>query len=132
LADYIAIARSNYFYVKDRAAFNEFCQDNNLEVIEDSETGQVGFLRDGSVPRAANVAGPDGLFREQGFYGALATHLKKGSVAIVMEVGSEKFRYLNGYAVAVNSKGKTVEINLDEIYGRAKRLTSCEITSCEY
>jgi transcriptional antiterminator Rof (Rho-off) len=46
----------------------------------------------------------------------LATHLTDDSVAVLEAVGSEKFRYLNGYAMAINSKGETVSLNLDKIY----------------
>jgi len=39
-----------------------------------------------------------------------------------MEVGAEASRYLTGWATAVNSKGDRVDVDLDEIYERAKSL----------
>ncbi len=133
MANYIAKCRSNYFRVKDREAFNRFCEENDLEAFEDCQSGQVGFLCYGNVPPGANIRRSDGIIEEREFFSVLATHLKRGSVAIVMEVGSEEFRYLAGEGIAVNSTGRTVSIDLgSEIHRLAKRLTSCKITPCQY
>jgi hypothetical protein len=51
----------------------------------------------------------------------LAEHLSKGQVAILMEVGAEKQRYLTGEAIAVNSKGRVVFLSLGDIYRKAAR-----------
>lgn len=48
-----------------------------------------------------------------------------------MEVGSEKLRYLRGYATAVNSDGKTVSMSLEGIYRLAAKLGT-RITRAEY
>jgi hypothetical protein len=52
----------------------------------------------------------------------LAKHLADGWVAIIMEVGHEKYRYFNGYAIAINSKGETRELNLNDIILAGKEL----------
>lgn len=61
----------------------------------------------------------------------LSKHLAEGDVAIIQEIGYEKMRYFVGYAVAVNSKGKTVTVSLNEIYEHAKNLGN-HISLCEY
>ena len=43
-----------------------------------------------------------------------------GEVAILQEVGAEKLRYLVGYAVAVNHRGETLAVSIDEVYGRVR------------
>jgi hypothetical protein len=48
-----------------------------------------------------------------------------------MESGAEKLRYIAGYAVAYNSKGETVSLNLDDIYDKAKSLGT-NITTATY
>jgi hypothetical protein len=48
-----------------------------------------------------------------------------------MGSGSEKLRYITGYAVAFNSDGDVETISLDEIYDRAKSLGN-KITKAEY
>ena len=63
--------------------------------------------------------------------GELAAYLKDGEVAVLIEVGSEKLRYLCGYATAVNSTGKTVNMSLEGIYESARKLGS-DITRAEY
>lgn len=52
----------------------------------------------------------------------VAAHLVKGDVAVFMEVGFEKMRFLSGIAVAVNHKNETRALGLDDIYGLAKSL----------
>jgi len=61
----------------------------------------------------------------------LAGHLKEGWVAVVREIGFEKMRYLVGYSVAINSRGQSIEVSLDQIYEDAKRLGE-HVTACEY
>jgi hypothetical protein len=54
----------------------------------------------------------------------LADQIADDHVAILMEVGNEKLRYLSGYAIALNNQGDSTVISLDEIYDRAKELGS--------
>lgn len=56
------------------------------------------------------------------FMDTIAKYMVEEEVFIWQHVGSEKLRYLNGYAVAINAKGKHVSISIDEIYNRAKQL----------
>jgi len=40
---------------------------------------------------------------------------------VFMEVGAEKLRYCNGYAIAVHSNGEYETLNLDRIYDFAEQ-----------
>ena len=57
MADWIGSARSNYFRVKDRKKFEEWCSGLDLELIEGRDTNleKVGFLvvdsDDGGIPQ---------------------------------------------------------------------------------
>jgi hypothetical protein len=65
----------------------------------------------------------------------LAEHLPKGQVAVLMEIGAEKLRYLTGVAIAVNHKGRVVQLTLSDIYckaARAFRVAESEITQATY
>lgn len=64
----------------------------------------------------------------------LAEHLQDDSVAVLMEAGAEKLRYVAGWAAAVNAKGEVVEIGLHAIYDMAKQKfgDDVEITVAEY
>ena len=70
--------------------------------------------------------------REIDFLKELSTHLVEGEVAVVMETGAEKLRYLIGYAAAVNHKGETVDVALTDIYRKARETFGKEPTRAEY
>jgi hypothetical protein len=53
-------------------------------------------------------------------YAELAGHLADGAVAVLQEVGSEKLRYLVGYAVAVNHRGERLSVSIDDVYERVR------------
>ena len=94
----------------------------------------VGFLGEddkGSLPhfREDENTGVDLDFDD--FLQELAKHLVDGWVAVMVEVGAEKLRYVTGYACAVNSKGKIKTVSIDEIYKKAENLGK-HITKCEY
>lgn len=133
MANYTAYFRSNYFAVKDVAQFQQFCDEFQLEMITkttDDET-LYGFLdqsNEGGIPTTRyHEATQD--WEEADLLSMLATHLVDDYVAIVMEVGFEKMRYLVGEAHAVNAKGEIISVELDEIYERSASLgrkgTSC-------
>lgn len=134
MADYIAQTRSNYFKVKDEQSFREFCLQYSLEVIEqkseeESNVTLFGFMLDGSIPTGLLV---ECEWVDADFLKDLSDELAFGQVAVVMEVGTEKMRYLNGYAVAVNHRGRIVEVSLNQIYLLAKKKFKVEPTTAEY
>ena len=57
-----------------------------------------------------------GDYRDIDLTEELAEHLVEGEVAVLIEVGAEKLRYLVGYAVAVRSDGEVIHLNLNTIY----------------
>ena len=135
MADYIAQARSNYFKVKNEEQFRKFCQEHGLELITQAPAKKkdptlFGFMISESIP--AGRTDDKGEWIETDFIQELAKQLAPDAVAVVMEVGSEKMRYLNGYTCAVNSTGKTVELNLNQIYQQAKRRFGAMPTTAEY
>ena len=50
MATYNSQTRSNYFPVKDREAFEKWCEELQFELIEGTEDDSVGFLSDASIP----------------------------------------------------------------------------------
>jgi hypothetical protein len=64
-------------------------------------------------------------------FAAVAAHPREGSVAVFFEVGAEGLRYLTGYAVAVNSAGRMVRVDLNDIFRLAESLGD-ELTAAEY
>lgn len=135
MANYTATFRSNYFAVKDAELFKIFCDEFSLEMITKSE-GDValyGFLNKGNeagIPLTRYNEG-SGEWEGVDFLSLLAEHLAPDYVAVVMEIGSEKMRYLIGEAYAINSKGQSVTLTLGAIYNRVAALGSIW-TDCSY
>lgn len=49
----------------------------------------------------------------------LAAHLPPQEIAVLIETGSEKLRYLVGEAIAVGPAGEIASVSLDSIYDLA-------------
>jgi hypothetical protein len=65
------------------------------------------------------------------FIGELAPHLADGYVAVVVEIGAEGLRCLNGNATAVNNQGEIKQVSLGDIYDLAKGM-GATVTQAEY
>jgi hypothetical protein len=136
MANYYGTARSNYFRVKDEAEFIKWAEGLGLEIIRD-EAGRFGLLpgdmSEGTFPsysEEVEAKDPESM-GEIDVLDEISKHLAPGSVAIIMEAGAEKMRYIQGIATAINDKGETEQVDIAEIYDRAKKLGK-EITECQY
>jgi hypothetical protein len=139
MANYYEQARSNYFKVKDRAAFQAFLErfGEAVELIEDEkDKNRVGFLAQEGIPSEWVVTDADGMEESVpvDFVSELAGHLADHEVMIVMGTGYEKMRYLVGFAVAINNRKERREVDLANIYELARQLTKKpkRITRAEY
>jgi len=141
MADWAGHARSNYFRVKDQDAFADLCEKWNLTFIVDKETPErVGFICEnefGNLPsyRMEEKETDDRVIEVEydfdDFLDEIASHLKDEEVAIMIECGAEKLRYLTGIAYAINNKREAVSVSLDDIYENAKTLGT-NITDASY
>ena len=136
MANYYSYARSNYFKVKDVGKFKEFCAElPGVEVIESSaKDGRVGFLGDCECG-LPSFAGDweSGEEREIDLEQEIAKHLVEGEVAIMVEAGHEKLRYVVGQAIAVNWKGEVCSVGIENIYKMAQEELGGEnVTRAEY
>ena len=136
MADYYAETRSNYFKVRDEVAFRAWATLREVEVWDEDRNGQkyfciamddpdrkgwYTFIYDAETDEITKVRA------EQ----ELAAHLQDGSVAILMEIGSEGDRYLAGKSIAVNSRGETATVDLRDIMESAETLGE-EVTEAEF
>jgi len=138
MANYYATCRTNYFKVKNKDAFLADMEDIP-NIIVDSDDGEnfyiLGDDPDGGGWPFITFDDDTGKDIEIDIVGSVAKHLADDAVAIFMEVGNEKARYVIGCAIAVNNKGEQEIINLSDIYDIAKRkLTSNPegVTVAEY
>ena len=140
MAQYVATTRSNYFLVRDRAAFEAWCRnrdfkfwkqqadDKTIRYAMTADTGDcVGWSRFGNPEEDEDM-----IDCEIDIPAELAGHLADGETAILLEIGSEKLRYLAGTALAVHSTGQTIVISLFDIYDRASAAFGGTITPAEY
>lgn len=138
MANYYGTTRTNYFAVKDGAAFEKELEDFPVQII--SQTGEDGVTRYGFLDSNVDGAGLDWSYWDHDtddsveidWLGILAKHLADGEVAIIMEVGAEKYRYLVGTAIAVNNKGETREVDLNKDIARLALELGSNVTSVTY
>jgi hypothetical protein len=126
MADYYATARSNYFQVKDPDALRRKLAGLDIDVLTDDpqDPQRVVLLcrsDHGSWPNSRYDENADDDV-EVDLAAIIAQHLTDGQVAVLMESGAEKLRYIGGLAVAVNNRGEQVSLSLEDIYERAKHL----------
>jgi hypothetical protein len=126
MADYYATARSNYFQVKDPDALRRELAGLDIDVLTDDpqDPQRVVLLcrsDHGSWPHSRYDENADDDV-EVDLAAIIAQHLTDGQVAVLMESGAEKLRFIGGLAVAVNNRGEQVGVSLEDIYEHAKHL----------
>ena len=138
MANFYGTARTNYFEVKDLEAFEEAMgRLPDLEIIHND--GLVGLMvndGDSGCFPSFTYDEDNAEFDEQEIDIAeyVAEHLADGAVAIFIQAGAEKLRYVSGYAEAINNKFQRKALSLDNIYDMAAGLTTSAkaITRAEY
>lgn len=154
MANYAALARTNYFRVKDRSAFEADLAKYGVLAEFDVDAG-VGPQREGMVALTQNTGSgwpsfeedviadrlelehrPDGSWYDANGVAAelplehgsieelVMAHLVDFEVAIFLEVGYEKTRYLGATALAIDAYGKRVSLDLEDIYDMALKQLS--------
>lgn len=141
MANWYGSSRSNYFKVKDVAAFKEWATSLSLVVWpQEGEHGEVGTFAispsdstDGYWPSERWTETEDeGNLEEIDFVAELSKHLAEDSIAVLQQIGAEKLRYLTGWALAVNHKDERVEISIDDIYELAHKKFGILPTTASY
>lgn len=135
MANYVATARSNYFKVKDAEGFKSWVANCPNVALISLDDGTFAVYSDdpdsGSWPNYRwNEETED--CEEFDIFAEIAEFLIDGEIAVFMEVGAEKLRYCNGYAIAVHSNGEYETLNLDRIYDFAEQRWGKRPTVAEY
>lgn len=131
MANFEGVARSNYFKVKDREAFEAALEETGVEIWPGVGPNE-GRVALGFPDPSFIVYRSDAYDEEADVPEMVSAHLAEGEIAVFMMVGYEKMRYVVGFALAVDSTGKSVEVNIDSIYDLASRELSGTATSAEY
>lgn len=137
MANWYGLTRSNYVGVKDPDKFKEWMSNfADLQLItkmtKDSKTlyGFHDISGEGGIP--SYYEDVDGNEVDVDFLAEFAKHLNEDQVLIIMQAGHEKARYASGYSIAVNHKGQTIQLDLDDIYDKARRLFGITPTLATY
>ena len=126
MANYCATCRSNYFQVNDPVVFNaDMARFTSIAVYEAGEAFMVADESTGSWPQE------DAEGNDVDFVCIIAGHLKENEVAVLVEAGHEKLRYITGFAEAVNGRNERRFVDLNDIYAKAEELGD-HVTRAEY
>lgn len=122
MANFYGHGRSNHFQVKDQAAFEEEMKKFPVDVYieDDDRVCLLSQCEEGWAWNYYDRTEEDTL--EINWNDIFKRHLMPDSVAVIIEVGNEKLRYLMGYAIAFNHLGQERSVHLDDIYDLAKPL----------
>lgn len=127
MSDYYAKAASNTFRVRDARALRRALTGIAIIVYpatSDGDPNHVYLVSDddkGCWP-SERLDEDSGEGVEVDLLTLISRHLEPGEVAVLKEAGSEKACYIGGRAIAVNDRGETATVDLDEIYDRATAL----------
>ncbi len=140
MANYYASARTNYFNVKDGEAFTKtFNAIPEVEVIREhssEDTGKYGLLCTGEAGFPSWIYNEDdGDETEIDIMKMVSEHLiDADEIAVFLEAGAEKLRYIIGSAFAINGEGDGRFVDLNLIYDMAKEITDRpdDISRAEY
>ena len=135
MANWYGQSRSNYFNVKDEAAFHEWAESRDLQVLENPD-GLFGIApssmsEDGDWP-SFFFRDESGEFEDIDLRQELIEHLAEGQVAILMTIGSEKLRYLTGFSEALAWDGRRISVNIADIYDKVELEFGVLPTAAEY
>jgi len=131
MADYLTVARSNYFKVKSPTAFEEMLERFGLGPAGKGRFAEFEYHRDDSgaycvFGQGVNTSINLDLFdnnddivvdskgNEVTLFIKIQKHLAKGVKAVFEEVGYEKCRYVVGYVAVITSKEVRIK-SLDDI-----------------
>lgn len=132
MANYYCSARSNYFRVNDEAAFRIWAASHEVEIVTSPKhPGMFALLA--NTESGAFPWYDDENDAERDFAAELSRHLAEGSVAVLLEAGAEKLRYIHGHAIAIDAEGEREQLFLDDIYEMAaRRFPLKEVTRAEW
>lgn len=130
MANWYGSSRSNYFLVKDLAAFKAMVEAELPEV--DVSQPETSAERAGKVCLTVSRQSDNGDWPstryddekdeeiEIDMPALIAPHLVEGEIVVLQTIGAEKLRYLSGDSVAFDHTGETIEVGINSIYEMAK------------
>jgi hypothetical protein len=129
MADWWGFSRSNYFKVKDKEAFKAWLSDvGDVSMLQEMDD-YIAIAGD-SFGGWPTYSGDD--CEEFDFVEELSGFLADDEVAVLIETGAEKLRYITGVAVAVDNRGKRADISLSDISAQAEAVLGRRPSDASY
>ena len=121
MANFSGNSRTSYATI-DLEEAKKFADKYGIQLIVNSE-GKIGFLpssmsEDGMFP--SYLYDENGDCEEEFSFEEICKHIAPGEALVVMGCGSEKLRYLVGWAEAWSCEGLVSQVNLGDIYKLTK------------
>lgn len=131
MANWYGAWRTNYVKLRaDRIEYLERFEvtlplgvNGTVAILSDSENGEPQYYLDGTLEEENLPAWlakyvEDDCYLDLGL--CIHEFLEEGEVIVIQCSGAEKLRYITGYATAIHSSGKSVEVSINDIYAKAK------------
>lgn len=132
MANWYGTSRSNYFKVKDAEAFKAWAEQLGLGVwTSTTRENHFAIYSESGEGWPSSYYGEDDNFVEVDI-GTIAEHLAEGEVAVLVEAGAEKLRYVTGWATAIAWDGRRTSVSIDDIYAKARAEFGVEPGLAEY
>ena len=132
MANWTGVSRTNYFQVKDVAAFIEEMDRYPVDLLESEQSDGSTQYGLGAESNEGSWPFTDDKDEEVDFPLVVASHLADGQIAVFVSGGFEKSRYVTGYARAIDNTGKSVHVSIDDMYAKAKEAFGSEPSPAEY
>ena len=133
MANYYSQGRTNYFRVTDGEKFEQ-----EIERLREGVGSPIEIVKeDGKYALLFEEGAPTYFYNEEtdesedvDMEGFIRENLADGSVCVMMEIGAEKLRFLDGWSIAFNNKGDRKVVLLDDVYKGIESFGEC--TQCEW
>lgn len=142
MANYECVTRSNYFHVKDPAAFRKFMDRvYGLNLWEEKDAAGQLVFGFGAYGGICGISPPDGKADDEQyddsydtFVNELQEHIAEDDAVIILEAGYEKMRYVVGSAIIVtHAEIDYLDISSWAVKRGAEMLNSPDwTTKCDY
>lgn len=138
MANWYGMGRTNYFRVKDAGKFKNFVDQFDGAVLIEKD-GCYGFYNNtelGEQPSRWTALDQYGDFTDESdeifILDEIHKHLAEDDVVIYQESGSVRARYVTGMSLAINSKGESIRIDIDDIFKVAEDKFGIQATHSSY
>jgi hypothetical protein len=131
--NYTLQSRTNYFRVRDPKRFERWCRYFGIRFWKEQKiTGRddIFYALGKDDGEGWPTTHPE-TDEEIDFETELMKHLDPRDIAVSIQTGAEGLRFLDGYAVALHADGRTVQVQLYDIYEKAQMVFGPRVTITE-